>query len=101
MQLLLVINTTVGELGAPRSEDRKLISCEMTVPCSSNHSTVDNDCTLQCGNKITVKQIFANCSVCTALVSSDDNVCLQSQSPLSTVDVLPNEQQQARFMYAQ
>ena len=27
-------------------------------PCSSNNSTVGNDCTLQSGNKVTVKQIL-------------------------------------------
>jgi len=45
---------------------------EMTIPCSSSHCyKVGNeyDCTLQYGDKVTVKQIFANCSVCTALVS--------------------------------
>jgi len=70
-------------IAVPRYREKCRKYREMTISSSLNHSSVGNNCTLQCGNKVTVKQAFANCSVYTALVSSDDNVCLQS--PLLTV----------------
>jgi len=57
-------------IAVPRYSGEKYCKyCDMMIMCNSNRSTVGNDTTMQCGNKVTVKQIFANCSVCTALVS--------------------------------